>query len=141
MFKNIQSFFNLIDEMCLMKKKQVIYSKFLILDKDHKEQYHITYDFNYSKSTLPCREYQKVTIKVVGTYEDEDLKTDIVHIILPNGKVLTKQNNRDRLLHITKELKEGVKAQESGIRATERGYTEIEPYILTKDAFGIFFEV
>jgi len=101
-----------------------LYSQFL----EYGGRGHVTWEFKPGKCSLPCNEGDDVKIIVIGKYNDSDISADIVKIILPNKEELTHQKDGQKLLHITRETRNGVKAVQSGIRATKYGYEKIIPY-------------
>ena len=107
-----------------------IYSGFFIGNK------HTTYEFNPGKCTLPewVKEGDNVKVKVVGKYEDAEIKAVKVEVILPDGTVLTHQPSGTPL-HITVAAK--VPPVQSGIRIAEYGATPIAPYFIKATA-GFF---
>ena len=89
---------------------------------------HVTWDYNPGNCSLPCQLGSDVKILVIGKYSDQDIDADIVKVVLPNGKELTHQKDGKKLLHITRNCRNGVKPVQSGIRATRDGWDSIQPY-------------
>lgn len=86
---------------------------------------HMTYEFKPGNPSLPkgVSEGQRATVKVIGTYEDEQ----VACLIVKYGS-MTKQPG-GTLLHITTKA-DGAKPVESGKRATQKGYERCKPYSL-----------
>lgn len=67
----------------------------------------------------------KAEVKVVGTYEDEQVACYVVE-----WKTHKKQPKKETLLHVTTKVENGGKPVMSGQRATDKGFEEVKPFIL-----------
>jgi hypothetical protein len=100
---------------------KIIYAGFFLDDGSH-----VTWEFKPGAAKLPhpLKEGDKVFIHVVGKYHDKDLDADIVRVEIPGGRTLTHQGS-GTVLHITRETRNGVAPVESGLRATQKGWVQV----------------
>ena len=102
-------------------------------------QRHATYMFG-KECSLPdgIKEGDKVTIKVVGTYEDSNVECLIVDVQVTPTRAIFKQPS-GTLMHVTTWTDGDTSPVESGKRATENGYKpkDGEMYIATAGYFKV----
>lgn len=100
---------------------------------------HVTFDFNPGEPSLPngVEEGDVAVIEVVGEYSDDLVSCEIVEV---DG--LRTQCSKNTLLHITTWLADGVKAFQSGLRATKNA-DKISYFENSKIKQGVwdFFEI
>ena len=86
---------------------------------------HMTWNYGfpliYPKDT---KQGDKAKVKVIGKYEDNQVQCWVVE-----WDEYTKQP-KGTLLHITTKVENGGKPFMSGLRATEKGYEKIKPFVL-----------
>ncbi len=66
----------------------------------------------------------KVTLTVVGNYEDDEVSCMVVRLGVAN------KQPKGTLLHITTKVAQGAKPVMSGLRATEKGFDKVKPYTI-----------
>jgi len=71
----------------------------------------------------------KIKVKVIGSYEDEQVACNIIELNI-NNTIHKTQPNKTTLLHVTTKVENGGKPVMSGQRATKNGYEKITPFYL-----------
>lgn len=106
-----------------MKK---IYSGFFFEKTDILDGYHSTYQFLPGECVLPpgVKDGDKVDVLLAGEYKDDDVRSIIVHIYLPDGSIIKEQPSGTPM-HVTLQANNGVSPIEGGLRPKRNGWKAI----------------
>jgi hypothetical protein len=113
-----------------------LYSGFFYTEPNGTKR-HATYQFG-SDCRLPeeVGEGDDVTLKVVGLYGDDEVECLIVEVHLANQVIYHQPNENQTVMHVTVWSADGVSPVQSGLRATENGWTPVDgPEIQAKAGF------